>query len=103
MGFLQNCPGATEEKVWNNVVSHGDYPGGAEICRDKPGTAYGDYVFGRMMKLSINWTKDAVEVRDSEPRRDYQSWCGVYPTYADLIEAAVKSLEEEHVTAEAKS
>jgi hypothetical protein len=27
-------------------------------------------------------------VPDYEPRSDYQSWCGQYPTYEDLAKAA---------------
>jgi len=48
-----------------------------------------DYVQGRMVKLHINRIdEDTWEVRDSQPRPDYQSWCTVFPTYQALVEAA---------------
>lgn len=56
---------------------------------------YVDYGHGRMMKLSIQWSEDAVHVRDGAPRIDYQSWCLQYPTYEALVGAAVESLKME--------
>lgn len=59
MGMLQDNPNANKEAVWENVKTRGDYPGsGPENA--KPGSAYGDYVFGRMMKLSIDWDSTSV-------------------------------------------
>ena len=49
MGFLQNKPDATKENIWDNVTVSGDYP--MPINR---GEVYGDYVFGRMMKLGFS-------------------------------------------------
>lgn len=92
-GFLQDNPRATEDDVWDNVRSAGDYPGGKAIMSvGAPGEAYGDYVFGRMMKLFLKWDADGVEFSGDGPRLDYQSWATVYPSYTQLVEAAVKSL-----------
>lgn len=88
MGFLKNAPGSSEADVWRNVQTRGDYT----PQEPKPGEAYGDYVFGRMMKLSVRWDETGVSVPDSEPRGDYQAWCGKYPSYKALIEAAIESL-----------
>lgn len=94
MGFLQNNPSATIEDVWKNVRSAGDYGVGADKITkaSEIGKAYGDYVFGRMMKLSIEWDESGVIVKDSEPQPDYQVWCRVYKTYEELIKEAIKSL-----------
>ena len=92
MGFIQDRPGATEEDVWKNARSDGDYSG---VRQDGPGRASGDYVFGRMMKLHLTFVEDTVSCRDEAPRRDYQAWCGKYPTYLALVVAAVKDLGAE--------
>ena len=90
MGFLQNKPDATKENIWDNVTVSGDYP--MPINR---GEVYGDYVFGRMMKLGFSCEKDTLEFRDDEPRCDYQAWCKVYPTYQKLVEEAAKNVGAE--------
>ncbi len=94
MGFLRDNPGATRDQVWANARDKADYPGGAAIpgFADKPGEVYGDYVFGRMMKLGLKWDADSVEFTDSAPRPDYQSWCRKYPTTEALVRAAIESL-----------
>lgn len=92
MGVLQDHPGATKEQVSANVESRGDYPGGTAMLPRKPGELYGDYVFGRMMKLMIGFDDHGVTVRSDAPKPDYQSWCRKYPTYQALIEAAIASL-----------
>lgn len=92
MGWLQNNPDATEEKVWENVAGCGDYPGGNMFGENNPGDFRADYVFGRMMKLSVKWTPTTINLSDSTPRPDYQAWCGKYKTYEKLFDAAVESL-----------
>ena len=89
MGFLQDFPEADKEAVWNNAVNAGDYPMKQNLGDD----LHADYVFGRMIKLNI-WRKrpDAIEISDSPPRSDYQSWCHAYKTYADLFDAAEKNV-----------
>ncbi len=86
MGRFQDRPGATKEDVWANVSESGDYP--YKVNDNKPGKVYGDYVFGRMMKLGLEWDETGVTVRDDAPRPDYQAWCRKYPTYEDLVLAA---------------
>ncbi len=90
-GFLQDNPNATENDVWHNICTAGDYPGRQN---EKPGEAYGDYVFGRMMKLVIHYGQDWVEISDNTPRSDYQAWCRKYPTYQSLIDAAIDDLKK---------
>ena len=95
MGIFQDRPTSTEEDVWNNVCNAGDYFGMRQ--KKENGEAYGDYVFGRMMKLRIKYTKDTIDIREDEPDCEYQSWCRFYPTYEALLDAALKELE---ITAE---
>lgn len=90
MGVLQDRDGVDEAQVWQNVLNAGDYPGQHWKA---PGEAYGDYVFGRMMKLCIKYGPDSVEIFDDKPSPAYQSWCGRYRTYQDLVEWAMKSLQ----------
>lgn len=98
MGFLQDRPSATKDDVWRNVRSAGDYKVAPDhdpaklMGSDKPGEAYGDYVFGRMMKLELKWDATGVEFSGGGPRLDYQSWSRKYPSYTDLIQAAIKSI-----------
>lgn len=94
MGRLQDNAGADKESVWNCVFNKGDYPGGnaGPGTANRPGDVYGDYVFGRMMKLGIRWDEAGVTVDDHPPRGDYQSWCRKFPTYEALVRAAIASL-----------
>ena len=93
MGVFQDNPGATKEDVLKNVLSAGDYPG-APQGRKSEGYYYADYVFGRMMKLSYIVERKGISYRDAPLRRDYESWCVVYPTYEALFLAAIESLGE---------
>ena len=89
-GFLQDNPSATEEDVWANARTAGDYSG---MPMRKDSGVYGDYVFGRMMKLGIGFSGDTITVDPpGEPDPDYQGWCIKYPTYESLIEAAAADL-----------
>ena len=89
MGFLQDRDGVTKEDVWKNVLTNGDYAKSHDFPQ---GRVYGDYVFGRMMKLGFEFDKDSITFRDSAPRADYQSWCHKYPSYQALVEAAQKEI-----------
>jgi hypothetical protein len=96
LGFLQDRgPGVSEDEVWANVLGRGDYQGGA-LPRQERGEFYGDYVFGRMLKLriAVDNATGTVSVYDGNPDIDYQAWCGRggYPSYAALVEAAAGSL-----------
>lgn len=94
LGLLQARNEITEEEVWNNVACAGDYPGYSlrSLSNSEP---YGDYVFGRMMKVGCKVLENGIEVREGEGRLDYQSWASKYPTFKDLAIAAVKSLHSE--------
>lgn len=98
-GWIQAVDKATEEEVWQNALVRGDYPGRERRKKelsDQPKQAYGDYVFGRMMKLTLRWDNETNEIEISEaiPRADYQSWCRKYPSYKALIDAAIESLNQ---------
>ena len=90
MGFLQDRSGVTRDDVWNNISSAGDYP----MNHNPPNKPYGDYVFGRMMKLGLKLRSDGIEISDLEPRSDYQGWCIVYKTYQDLVNTALVNLSD---------
>ncbi len=91
LGFLKNRPEASEDDVWAGVCEARDY-GGISCKRIHDGGVYGDYVFGRMMKLSVKFTKDTITTRDDTPRADYQAWCLKYPSYDALINAAAEEI-----------
>jgi hypothetical protein len=106
MGIFQALNNATEDQVWNNIITKGDYPGGNSIPgaegkkrRGDKIEVYGDYVFGRMMKTSFafNTQTGEIEISDSVPRRDYQGWSSNknYKTYESLIREAAKQLSVE--------
>ena len=50
---------------------------------------YTDYVEGRMMKTIFSVDNSGLlTINDNrEPRSDYQSWCGQYPTNKELVNA----------------
>src|SRR3990167_7595155 len=89
MGFMRDNTDATKESVWDNAYNRGDYYGRGSVHGND---LHADYVFGRMLKLRVR-RPDALslEVHDYEPRRDYQSWCCVYPTFSALFDAAEKT------------
>lgn len=86
MGMLQDRgPNQSRDAVWEHAYNERDYEGGhkggdhAINC---------DYVMGRMMKLRFRVNGETLTHNDYECRRDYQSWCGKYPTFAALFDAA---------------
>lgn len=85
MGVLQARDGVTEADVWKSAITSWD-------GRDNSSKPYGDYIFGRMMKMSLSVGNGAVEFRDTKLNREYQSWCGVYSTYLALAQAAAAEL-----------
>lgn len=95
MGFLQDNPGANEEAVWKNVMTAGDYAGG-QFMKTPSGKPYGDYVFGRMMKMGVDFVEDGIVLptpdRD-KPRHDYQAWCSKYRTQHELAKEAAKTFQ----------
>ena len=80
----------TEEDVWKNVTTNGDYVGSRQLA---DGEFVGDYVFGRMMKLYVRLMAGEITYRLSTPMKDYQTWCVQYPTYKALHQAAMQSFE----------
>lgn len=94
MGILQARDGATEDDVWENVKTRGDYPSAHGVEPDRP---YGDYVFGRMMKLGLEVHQDGVSCIERKPTPDYQAWSRRYPTYESLVRAAADSLASQPV------
>ncbi len=91
-GVQQNRPEATEDEVWANIQTRGDYP--ADPDRDQPGEVYADYVFGRMLKAGFRWEPGAVVVDTGPATKDYQAWAGTYPDHESLVKVAVASLAE---------
>jgi hypothetical protein len=88
-GFFQDNPDAKRDDVFTRTYGEGDYASRRADRND----LHADYVFGRMMKLYIQRPKsDTVVVHDATPRIDYQGWCGKYPTYAALFDAAEKNV-----------
>lgn len=86
MGTLQDNPNADKECVWDQAYNKKDYFG-RHPSDGKDLNA--DYVFGRMVKLSVSRPSDTeLDIPDHEPRSDYQSWCRKYPSYAALFDAA---------------
>jgi len=91
MGMFQDRgPGVTKEQVLENVRQDGDYPG--SVRHEEKGMLSGDYVFGRMMKLTLRFNETGVQVQEQAPSLDYEAWCGTYESYEALIRAAIESL-----------
>lgn len=90
MGVFRARQGATEDEVWANVIGRGDYGGAGPVA--KPGRCLADYVYGRMMKLRLEWDAGGVTCPDGDLNYEYQSWAGAYPTYQALFDAAVSDL-----------
>ena len=98
MGILQDNPTATKEDIWKAVTGQTmtDYviPQGSHV---QP-TA--DYVFGRMMKMSVEICNDGIIVPEWTMQPDYQSWAKRYPTYIVLFEEAQKCLKAKELSVE---
>lgn len=89
MGKIQARPGMDEKMVFSNIIRSGDYPGRVV----QQGTINADYVFGKMMKISIRLHGENVfEFLGGEPRSDYQSWCTRYKTYENLVQVTSSDL-----------
>ena len=105
MGIFQARSDVTEDHVWQNVCTNADYTFSPVPNKDitegaAPDTdvdVYGDYVFGRMMKLGIryNTAQGTIKIRDDAtetPRRACQAWALKYPTYRSLVDAAIATI-----------
>ena len=89
MGILQDRGGATEEEVFANVQTNGDYPFNP---RADDGELYGDYVFGRMMKWGCSINDGVITIRDFKFRPDYQGFSSTYPDNHEVVKATAESL-----------
>jgi hypothetical protein len=93
MGWMQDCPDAQKDDVWDRANGAGDY-GGVSSKRAGPNQVHGDYVYGRMMKITFEYGDEFIEFQESKLSPDYQAWCRKYPTYSDLTNAALNSLKK---------
>ena len=97
MGFLQDNPTAGKSAVIANAKTAGDYMVPSLWARSiahVDGELHGDYVFGRMMKLDLGWTKYGVVVPSNDPHPEYQGWMRKYSSYDVLIAAAISRLSD---------
>jgi hypothetical protein len=86
-GLHQAQSDKTEDEIFNAVKTR------------RSGVLSGDYVFGRMMKTSCEYTNDSLTVSNSKVTIDYQSWVRAYPTVESLLQAAIRSLEKNQTPA----
>lgn len=99
MGVFQNRPGATEEDVFENVQTSGDY-----ACNVNPrGDLYGDYVFGRMMKFGCAVLEDRIKLPDRDFQPDYQGFYATYPNNLSIVKATAESLGVKYEIEETKT
>lgn len=80
MGWLHDKKDATEDDVWQAVSR-------------MPHELYADYLFGRMVKLGIQWDDTSVSYSNRTPRNDYQGWAGRYPSHGTLYDSAIATLQ----------
>ena len=117
MGIFQERKSVSEDEIWRNVYTMGVYPGTASRTKEDTasGDAYGDYVFGRMMKLRVQFDKRAgtITIPDYAPQADYQGWSSgkpkvasdvpysltnKYPSYLALLEHAINDIGTSRAT-----
>ena len=89
MGFLQDNPNATEEDVWLNVQSAGDY----SFNTQRENRIYADYVFGRMIKWGVKTQGNKIIFYNRDFDIGYNAFAKVYKTDMEIIEATAKSLD----------
>lgn len=89
MGFLRDNPAAKKEAVLRNIAIADDYFG--LVPSNKPGEMSCDYVFGRMMKMHVKFDEKTgvITVDDGKVSCGSHSWGRKYPTYEDVIKAAI--------------
>jgi len=76
LGVFCDKSNATKEDIWNSVTN--------AVCTD--------YVYGRMMKMYLEFDENGVVWSNYSIGPERQSWARVYPTYQALFDAAIKSL-----------
>lgn len=94
MGVLQDRPNATKDDVWATVTAGGhDMNRLLKILPQQGGEFDADYIFGRMMKLTVTVKPGGtVEMPSQPPNPEYQGWARAYKSYNDLLAAAISSL-----------
>lgn len=98
MGILQAQNNKTENEVFNNILYKQDYPGSITQPPDMTNIRlHADYVFGRMMKLSITINNNTIQYSDDKPNSGYQSWAYTYKSYDKLFKTAMKELNIKNV------
>jgi len=92
LGMLQDRGEMTEEQVWENVSNMGDYPGD----HSGPDNLNADYVFGRMMKLSVrDIKKKTFSMRDENFDSSYQSFARRFKNARELFDATLISMKND--------
>jgi len=91
MGVFQDRPLATKVEVVAAAAGAYDY-GGSVHKQSGPGTLDGDYVFGRMMKLRMQFAGNEITLTDGPLSPGYHDWDRLYPSYEALLIAAAESL-----------
>jgi hypothetical protein len=87
-------PNVSEEEVFQNILEKGDYPERPKNPSQlhQPGTLSADYVFGRMMKMHLEFGDDWISWRDTELDPEYESWCESYRSYESLLQNAAREM-----------
>jgi len=107
MGVLQARKSVTEEDIYKNITTAGDYTFGAKDSsaerdareRERNGEFYGDYIFGRMVKFGCKIKDGVIEFYDRDLDPEYQGWAVKYPTVKALIDATVNSFSKDQEVA----
>lgn len=96
MGLLKRKDDATPEELWALATGQAihDYP----VPRGSEQEIVCDYVYGRMMKLTLRIGDGFIEYPDAEPVADYQSWSDIFSTYEELL-----TIAREFITLSTKS
>jgi len=99
MGIYRRKVNATEDDVWQNVCTAGDYP--FETSKERAeqransGEFYADYCFGRMLKFGCDIKNDVIELRVNDEKGKYnsgfQGFANKYPTPLAIVVAVMDS------------
>lgn len=83
-------PTPDNDRLWQQcVTTHGAF---TDMGYTKPCTAFAGRLFGRNVNLRLSFDDAGVTLRDGDVDT-YSEWRKTYPTYKDLYDAAVKTLE----------
>jgi hypothetical protein len=95
MGFLHDYPQASPKEVLWDVCNGMSFREYLDSSTREEIFLYGDYIFGRSVKLGISITKDVEEHNlfivkigaDISVDPEYQTWAVSYSSYQDLVRA----------------